>query len=95
MSEVVQREGSICFTELFDADAVLVIAETQATILFRGCYTKKALVAHSLPHMVRELHGLIHLDGEGLHLGISERLDHLEQISAGLGQLHDLIEVVF
>jgi len=45
--------------------------------------------------MVRELHGLIHLNGEGLHLSISERLDHLEQISAGLGQLHDLIEVVF
>jgi hypothetical protein len=45
--------------------------------------------------MVRELHGLIHLDGEGLYLSISERLDHLEQISTGLGQLHDLIEVVF
>jgi hypothetical protein len=45
--------------------------------------------------MVGKLHGLIHLDGEGLHLGISERLDHLEQISACLGQLHDLIEVVF
>jgi hypothetical protein len=45
--------------------------------------------------MMWEFHCFIHLDGEGLHLGISERLDHLEQISAGFGQLHDLIEVVF
>jgi hypothetical protein len=39
VGKVAQSETSVGFTDLFDAEAVLIVAEAETTILFGGCDT--------------------------------------------------------
>lgn len=39
VGKVTQSKTSVGFTDLFDAEAVLVVAEAETTIFFGGCDT--------------------------------------------------------